>query len=150
MHQCVVSFHSHFQYGLLPLLTPRSSDPRSKHQRYSICKQQHCYCPCLVDPSSSRCHYPLGEKKVSQQFYIFFLNITFVGISCGLEYLHQTIFKSPLTIFLLKIGESMNITSKAVPLGNILSDKWVNGNINFFFYVLQQLFMFLVPTMQEN
>ncbi len=29
MHQCVVSFCSHFQYGLLPLLTPRSSDPRS-------------------------------------------------------------------------------------------------------------------------
>jgi hypothetical protein len=52
VHQCVVSFHSHFQYGLLPLLTPRSSDPRSKHQRYSSCKQQHCYCPCLVDPPS--------------------------------------------------------------------------------------------------
>ncbi len=52
VHQCVVSFRSHFQYGLLPLLTPRSSDPRSKHQRYSSCKQQHCYCPCLIDPSS--------------------------------------------------------------------------------------------------
>ncbi len=52
VRQCVVSFRSHFQYGLLPLLTPRSSDPRSKHQRYSSCKQQHCYCPCLVDPSS--------------------------------------------------------------------------------------------------
>jgi hypothetical protein len=38
VHQCVVSFHSHFQYGLLPLLTPHSSDPRSKHQRYSSCK----------------------------------------------------------------------------------------------------------------
>ncbi len=24
VRQCVVSFHSHFQYGLLPLLTPRS------------------------------------------------------------------------------------------------------------------------------
>ena len=69
------------------------------------------------------CHYHRGEKKVSQQYYIFFLNITFVGISCGLEYLHRIIFKSPLTIFLLKIGESINITSKAVPLGNILSDK---------------------------
>ncbi len=52
VHQCVVSFRSHFQYGLLPLLTPHSSDPRSKHQCYSSCKQQHCYCPCLVDPSS--------------------------------------------------------------------------------------------------
>ncbi len=53
VRQCVVSFRSHFQYGLLSLLTPGSSDPRSKHQRYSSCKQQHCYCPCLVDPSSS-------------------------------------------------------------------------------------------------
>jgi hypothetical protein len=54
VHQCVMSFCSHFQYiyGLLPLLTPRSSDPRSKHQRYSSCKQQHCYCLCLVDPLS--------------------------------------------------------------------------------------------------
>ncbi len=50
VHQCVVLFHSHFQYGLLPLLTPCSSDPRSKHQRYSSCKKQHCFCPCLVDP----------------------------------------------------------------------------------------------------
>jgi hypothetical protein len=32
VHQCVVSFRSPFQYGLLQLLTPRSSDPRSKHQ----------------------------------------------------------------------------------------------------------------------
>jgi hypothetical protein len=53
VHQCVMSFCSHFQYGLLPLLTSRSSDPRSKHQHYFSCKQQHCYCPCLVDPSSS-------------------------------------------------------------------------------------------------
>ncbi len=51
VHQCVGLFCSHFQYGLLPLLTPCSSDPRSKHQCYSICKQQHCFCPCLVDPS---------------------------------------------------------------------------------------------------
>jgi hypothetical protein len=27
----------------------------------------------------------------------------------------------------------MNITSKAVPLGNILSDKWVDENINYYF-----------------
>jgi hypothetical protein len=27
----------------------------------------------------------------------------------------------------------MNISSKAVPLGNILSDKWVNGNIDYYF-----------------
>jgi hypothetical protein len=52
VRQCVVSFCSHFQYGLLPLLTPRSSDPRSKHQCYSSCKQQNYYCPCLVDPLS--------------------------------------------------------------------------------------------------
>jgi hypothetical protein len=52
VRQCVVSFCSHFQYSLLPLLTPHSSDPRSKHQRYSSCKQQHCYCLCFVDLSS--------------------------------------------------------------------------------------------------
>jgi hypothetical protein len=40
-----------------------------------------------------------------------------------MEYFHQIIFVIPRTIFLLKIGESMNITSKAVPLENILSDK---------------------------
>jgi hypothetical protein len=49
VRQCVVSFHSHFQYGLLPPLTPHSSDPRSKNQHCSGCKQQHCYCPCHVD-----------------------------------------------------------------------------------------------------
>jgi hypothetical protein len=27
VHQCVVSFCSHFQHGLLPLLTPPLSDP---------------------------------------------------------------------------------------------------------------------------
>ncbi len=52
--------------------------------------------------------------------------------------------------FLLKIGELINITSKAVPLGNILRDKWVKGEIIFFFYVLQQLLMFLVSTMLVN
>jgi hypothetical protein len=40
-----------------------------------------------------------------------------------MEYFHQIIFQTPLTIFLVKIGESTNITSKAVPLGNILNDK---------------------------
>ncbi len=49
-----------------------------------------------------------------------------------MEYFHQIIFIIPWTIFLLKIGESTNITSKAVPLGNILCDEWVNGNIIFF------------------
>ena len=40
-----------------------------------------------------------------------------------MEYFHQKIFVIPWTIFLLKIVESTNITSKAVPLENILSDK---------------------------
>ncbi len=80
------------------------------------------------------CCYHCGEKKVSQQYYIFFFNITFVGISCVLEYLHRIIFEYPLTIFLLKIGESMNITSKAVPLGNnfyVISES-METLINFF------------------
>jgi hypothetical protein len=40
-----------------------------------------------------------------------------------MEYFKQIIFVIPWAIFLLKIGESMNKTSKAVQLGNILSDK---------------------------
>ncbi len=40
-----------------------------------------------------------------------------------MEYFHKKIFIIPWTIFLLKIGESKNVTSKAVPLENILSDK---------------------------
>jgi hypothetical protein len=40
-----------------------------------------------------------------------------------MENFHQIIFVIPWTIFLLKIEESMNITSKAVPLENNLSDK---------------------------
>ncbi len=40
-----------------------------------------------------------------------------------MEYFHQITFETPWTIFLLKIGKSTNITSKAVPLGNILSGK---------------------------
>ncbi len=40
-----------------------------------------------------------------------------------MEYFHRLIFVIPWTIFLLKIGESMNITSKVVPSENILSDK---------------------------
>jgi hypothetical protein len=40
-----------------------------------------------------------------------------------MEYFHQKIFLIPWTMFLLKIGESTNITSKAVPLENIVSDK---------------------------
>jgi hypothetical protein len=40
-----------------------------------------------------------------------------------MEYFDPIIFIIPWTIFLLKIGESTNITSKAVPLENILSDK---------------------------
>ena len=40
-----------------------------------------------------------------------------------MEQFHRITFVIPWTIFLLKIGKSTNITSKAVPLGNILSDK---------------------------
>jgi hypothetical protein len=40
-----------------------------------------------------------------------------------MEYFYQIIFTIPWTIFLLNIGESTNTTSKAVPLGIILSDK---------------------------
>ena len=51
------------------------------------------------------------------------VNTTFVGIVVVMEYFHPIIFVIPWTIFLLKIRQSMNTTSKAVPLENILSDK---------------------------
>ncbi len=50
-----------------------------------------------------------------------------------MEYFHQIIFETPLTAFLLKIGESMNITSKVAPVNNILNDKLVKRDIIFFF-----------------
>jgi hypothetical protein len=40
-----------------------------------------------------------------------------------MEYFHQIILRIPWTIFPLKIGESRNVTSKAVPQGNILNDQ---------------------------
>jgi hypothetical protein len=64
--------------------------------------------------------FPLTNDSLRQ---ICCSNTTFVGISCGYGYFYRIIFKTPLTIFLLKIGESTNITSKAVTLENILSDK---------------------------
>jgi hypothetical protein len=39
-----------------------------------------------------------------------------------MESFHHIIFEIPWAIFLLKIGGSINVTSKVVPLGNILSD----------------------------
>jgi hypothetical protein len=51
------------------------------------------------------------------------VNTTFAGIVVVMEYFYQIIFGTPWIIFLLKIKESTNITSKAFPLGNILSDK---------------------------
>ncbi len=51
------------------------------------------------------------------------VNTSYAGISCGYGIFPPKIFKTPWKIFLLKIGKSMNITSKEVPLGNILSDK---------------------------
>jgi hypothetical protein len=64
--------------------------------------------------------FPLTNDSLRQ---ICGVNTTFVGIVVVMEYFHQIIFVIPWTIFLLKIGESTNITSKPVPLGNILSDK---------------------------
>jgi hypothetical protein len=49
--------------------------------------------------------------------------LSLLELVVAMEYFHRIIFETLWTIFLLKIGESMNITSKAVPLENILSDK---------------------------
>jgi hypothetical protein len=51
VRQCVPSFCSHFQYGLLLLLTSRLSD-QSINAILGNCKKQHCYCCCLVAPPS--------------------------------------------------------------------------------------------------
>ncbi len=51
------------------------------------------------------------------------VNTSYAGISCGYGIFPPKNIKNPWKIHLLKIGESMNIISKGVPLGNILSDK---------------------------
>jgi hypothetical protein len=68
----------------------------------------------------SKYTFPLTNDSFT---HICGVNTTFAGISCGYGIFPPNHIKTPWTIFLLKIGESMNITSKAVPLGNILSDK---------------------------
>ncbi len=57
-----------------------------------------------------------------------------------MESFHQNIFKTPLKIHLLKIGESMNIIPQEVPLKNILSDKWVDWHITLQIYTFIYLF----------
>ncbi len=52
VRQCVLSFRSHFQYGLMLLLTSRLSD-QSINTILGSCKEQHCYHCCLVAPPSS-------------------------------------------------------------------------------------------------
>jgi hypothetical protein len=49
--------------------------------------------------------------------------LPFLELVAVMEYFHQLIFVIPWILFLLKIGESTNKTSKPVPLENILSDK---------------------------
>ncbi len=74
----------------------------------------------MIIDYESKYTFPLTNDSLRQ---ICSVNTTFVEISCGYGIFPPNIFKTLWTIFLLKIGESMNITSKAVPLENILSDK---------------------------
>jgi hypothetical protein len=74
----------------------------------------------MIIDYESKYTFPLTKDSLRQ---ICGVDTTFVGISCGYGIVHQIIFVTPLTTFLLKIGESMNITLKAIPLGNILNDK---------------------------
>jgi hypothetical protein len=77
-------------------------------------------CRGMIIDYESKYTFPLTNDSLRQ---ICGVNTTFVGISCGYGIFHQIIFENLWAIFLLKIGESMNITSKAVPLENILSDE---------------------------
>ena len=47
------------------------------------------------------------------------VNTSYAGISCGYGIFPPKNIQTPWKIYLLKIGESMNIISKGVPLGNI-------------------------------
>jgi hypothetical protein len=83
----------------------------------------------MIIDYESKYTFPLTNDSLRQILVSILPSLELVAV---MEYFHRIIFVIPWTIFLLKIGESTNITSKAVPLENILSDKWVNGNINFF------------------
>jgi hypothetical protein len=62
--------------------------------------------------------FPLTNDSLRQICGVILPLLELVAV---MEYFHQIIFVIPWTIFLLKIGESTNITSKAVPLENILT-----------------------------
>jgi hypothetical protein len=74
----------------------------------------------MIIDYESKYTFPFTNDSLKQ---ICGVNTTFVGISCGYGIFPPNHIQTPLTIFLLKIGESTNITSKAVPLYNIFSDK---------------------------
>jgi hypothetical protein len=68
----------------------------------------------------SKYTFPLTNDSLRE---ICGVNTTSLELVAIMEYFHRIIFVLPWTVFILKIGESTNITSKAVPLENILSDK---------------------------
>jgi hypothetical protein len=74
----------------------------------------------IIIDYESKYTFPLTNDSLRQ---ICGVNTTFAGISCSYGIFPPNHIRNPWTIFLLKIGESRNITSEAVPLGNILSDK---------------------------
>ena len=84
------------------------------------------------------------------------VNTSYAGISCRYGIFPPKNIQNSIEIHLLKIGESMNIIPQEVPLGNILSDKWVDWHITLHMYTfiyflgLRQLLIFLELTMQKN
>ncbi len=74
----------------------------------------------MINDYESKYTFPLTNDSLRQ---ICGVNTTFVELVVVMKYFHRIIFVIPWTIFLLKIRQSMNTTSKAVPLENILSDK---------------------------
>ncbi len=74
----------------------------------------------MIIDYESKYTFPLTNDSLRQ---ICGGNTTFAGISCGYGISSPNHICISMAIFLLKIGESTNKTSKAVPLENILSDK---------------------------
>ncbi len=101
----------------------------------------------MIIDYESKYTFPLTNDSLRQ---ICGVNTTFDGISCGYgifppNQIHNSIDN-------ISVGDwginEYNI--KDSPIRNILNDKWVNGDNIFFFYMLHQLLMFFVLTMQEN
>jgi hypothetical protein len=74
----------------------------------------------MIIDYESKYTFPLTNDSLR---HICGVNTTYVGIRCGYRIFSPNHICNSMDNFLLKIGESTNISSKAVPFGIILSDK---------------------------